>query len=282
MQTDAPDPELATDTQAAKCRHCGALADPRAEAMAALAEVREIGLVLLRMLGRQIEARGEAGAAEAEIVESASRSVRRTVALQLHIYEESRKTPEQKHAESLRRIDAQVRAQYRVRKAAIVSTVETAIRAHVAKHGGDAEQLLSDLNERLLDTDIMRVTTKAGFDALCLRICHDLEIVPRDTMLSDVSMYAAIHETKAEIDRVLAARVPPPGASLTAPDPEPYTGGPTKIGRHYFDATGRCVGEDPSAFDPPEEEWHPDMLNRPPVDLFAERLKHRNKPPDTG
>lgn len=255
----------------------GALADPRAEIMAVLGRLRDVGMAVAESLGRQVAALGTAGVAEGEMYEVVARSVRRTAALELRIYEDSRKTPEQRHAESLRRIDAQARAQYRERKAAIVRSVETAIQAHVAEHGGDAERLLSDLHERLLDTDIMRAATKAEFDAICLGICHDMEIVPHGTTLSDVSMYAAIDETKAEIDRVLAARVPPPGASLTAPD-EPYTGGPTKIGRHHFDATGRCVGEDP-----PEAAWSDEIVQRPPMDLFAERVKFQNsKPPDTG
>jgi hypothetical protein len=128
------------------CPECGALvggiADPRVEEMAVLAEVRDLGVVLLRALVRQAERTGEAGAAEQQMYDSVSRSVRRASAMRVRIYEDSVKSPERRHAENLRRIDAQVRAQVGTRKAAIVRKMENTIRAHVAEHGGDAERLL--------------------------------------------------------------------------------------------------------------------------------------------
>ena len=261
MDTVAANPGLSADAPAkgaaTVCSHCGGacpqcgarvggIADPRAEEMAVLAEVRDLGVVLLRALVRQAERTGEAGAAEQQMYDSVSRSVRRASAMRVRIYENSVKSPERRHAENLRRIDAEVRAQVGTRKAAIVRTMEDTIRAHVAERGGDTERLLCDMHEQLFDADIARVSTKREFDEFLLGLCHGMGIVPRDTTLSDVATRAAIHETKMEVDCLDADRIARNAAAAEQPfviSPKETRDYP-KIGPFTFNSAAAIVSKD--------------------------------------
>lgn len=208
-----------------------------------LSEFAEITMLLARAVGRRIAETGHAGQAEKDMLDEVGKSLRRTLALRKRFYDDSLRTAEQRHAENLRRIEVQARAQFRVRKAAVQRVIEDEIRLHVERTGmpGDAERLLSDMHERLFDADIARASTKRDFDAICLSICKSLGITPRDDTWSDALMASETHLTLMEMREAIAER-------------------------------------EAREVDPPESEWHPDVLNRPPADV----LKDRDAPPDTG
>jgi hypothetical protein len=218
MQSDAPDPGLSSDAaepgcgHRGCCPHCGARSgDPTDQNMAMLGELAEISMMLLRAVGRKVEATGEAGPADQEIIDSVGRTLRRTLAMHQRLYDDSRKTDKQREAESFRRIDAQVSAQGRMRRDLVRRKVEAEIAAHVARQGepGDAERLLGDMHERLLDTDIEWATTRAEISAICLDLCKGLGIAPRDEIWSDAMMAFETHATVEAMRADAAARVPP-------------------------------------------------------------------------
>jgi hypothetical protein len=107
MDTAPPDPGLAVDPAAAACPHCGAgcggVVDPTADNLALLGELAAINMRVVRIAARKVEAADDLDHGPAMVLEIASRTLRRTIALRQRLFRDSRKTPEQRDAEQARR-----------------------------------------------------------------------------------------------------------------------------------------------------------------------------------
>ena len=246
-----------------------------------LDELAECGMVMVRALRRKTAAAGGPDETMRKLMDGFGAGVRRTLALSQKIEDETRKTAEQRHAESLRRIEAQAMAKYRVRFTAIRKLVEDEVVAHAEQRGvpGLREQLLVDMHERLLDADIERATTQMDISAIILSICKSMGITPRKEIWSDALMAVEITRMRDDMVSAEAAREAREAAPAEVLVPEPQGPGEfVKIGGATFNPAGSFVCKDPP--EPDESTWPEDILHRPPIDLLAMRQKGR--PPDTG
>jgi hypothetical protein len=211
--------------------------------MAILAELNEILLAVGRAVRQRVTA-GSVSEIEMAMVNDVARGVRRTVALRQKLFEDSGRTEAERRADRLRRIDAEMRARLRQRRDHVLSAVDAEIRAYAERRGmpGEAERLMADLRERVVDADIARADTPEAVNALILGLCKDMEITPRNEIWSLALMRHEVSATKQEIDRVVASfppleevMKPPPPREKPAPRVYP------KIGPFTFGPTGEII-----------------------------------------
>jgi len=142
---------------------------------AALVEITGAGLAMVRILKRKVEAADDVAPEEVMSYELVSRSLRRTVALTKCIIDDSRKTPEQRAAEQLRREADQGRRAEAAEQARLEGKRDHAKRsvAAVIKREAcpsDREYLLADLHERLLHPDIDTALRREDVSAVAMRV----------------------------------------------------------------------------------------------------------------
>jgi len=245
---------------------------------ATLAEITGVGLVMMRILKRKIEAADDVAPAEVMSYELVSRSLRRTVALTKCIIDDSRKTPEQRAAEQLRREADQGRRAEAAEQARLEGKRDHAKRsaAAVIKREAcpsDREYLLADLHERLLHPDIDTALRREDVSAVAMRVLKDLRIAPRNETWSDALMAYEASVAHAELKRYEAERAAGEAAAAEGVDWRegvefsPPPGVETKRGRFTFGPDGAVSAEDPP--DPPQSAWPPGIVSG-------------RDPPDTG
>ncbi len=158
-----------------------------------LGVLARIGTAIVANIGQRFEASGgQIGHEDALVLEVVTRSVRKTIALRARLYADSRKTPEQLADERARRAEAAERARLREKR----DKVGRGLRRVVETEPGLSvrENLLSDMNERLLDPDIDIALTQQDVTAIVLGICRDFGIVPQNEIWSQAALRAGIAE----------------------------------------------------------------------------------------
>jgi hypothetical protein len=232
--TPAPFPHGAPETDEARTeRH-----------LAVLKELTEIGLTLARAVCAQ--ATGEAAPDAPPIVSTdlgltasrIARAVRQTVALEARLAEDRRAGQADRAAK--RAQETKVRAW--LRKAKVQDIVERAIEAQ--ETGDAAEDLLSDLAERLADPDDEAVFADRPLPDLVARICRDLGVTPPTGLWDDADWGIA------EPDAAFSSSVggPPPRNAVEGEAPLPR---PSQIGLGGVSPPPPCVLHGPP---PPTEE----------------------------
>lgn len=229
--------------------------------MAMLQELAEINLAVGNALRQQAVATGQAGPHDGPVLHEVNHGLRRTVALWKKLYDDSRKTDAERHAERMCRIDAEVRSRFRATRNFVQRALAAVARAEADERGvpEQAERLTNDLYERVVDADIAQADTPEAVRAIILRLCQDAGITPRNEIWSEALMRRRISETKAEVERVIAS-FPPPEAATTPPPPPPpkehrvYP----KIGPFTFGPTGAIIATD---VEPPD--WAKPYALRP-------------------
>jgi hypothetical protein len=250
-------------------------AETLAEQCAMLDELAGIATTVARTMGRQIEAAGRAEPAEAMALAEIIRAARRTIALRNKIVADSQLTGAEIAAALLHREAARAAAHLRVRKTQVRATLEELIEADAAAHGtppAEAERLVREVRERLLDADIERAFGVEDNSAIILGICKTLGITPRREIWSHRLMQTEISATAAKL-RDFETGLHDPGGPGSATGSLPPTsaglgngpgpgGSYPKIGRFNFDATGAIASVDPP--DEPVPYWLPAEARKPP------------------
>jgi hypothetical protein len=275
MHTAPPDPGLAVDPPAAACPHCGAgcggVADPTGMICAMLTELAGLNMRMVRLATEQAEAAGHLGHEQMVVQEIASRTLRRTLALTKRIYDDSRKTPEQRAAELAQRAEAAERARLRDKK----EKVQLSTEAFVKRESGrsDREDLLGDLRERLLYPDMETALRREDVGTIVMRVLKDLRLASKSDTWSEALMAYEISAANAEMTRMEAEREAGQAAAAAGVDWRegveftPAPGVVTKRGRFTFGADGAVVAEEPP--DTPQSAWPPGIVSG-------------RDPPDTG
>ena len=188
--------------------------------LAVLKELTEIGMRVARAV--EAQATGEA-APDAPVIVSTdlgltlsriARAVRQTVALEARLAEDRRAGQAQRAA----KLAQETKVRSWLRKAKVQDIVERAIEAQ--ESGDRAEDLLSDLAERLADPDDEAIFADRPLPELVTRICRDLGVTP-PTGLWD------------ETDWGIAPAATPPAVPEVRPDgldtdrPQTNGGGPS-------------------------------------------------------
>jgi hypothetical protein len=223
-----PEPEKARDAKAA-------------DDAAMLTELAGIGMRLARLVEANVEAKlaqdpaADLGRAD-QMFARLSRSIRQTLALKAKLAERGRKQAvatltemQQQQADDARQRSRKTR-------------VERAVTETIEAGRGDAENLLSDLYERLLDPDIEADLASASIGEIVAGICDDLGIPPDRKIWKDKGWYltegwqsrlpkpepapaapkesleAMRDRTIAEIEAVMASHAMPPPHPPTPPD----------------------------------------------------------------
>jgi hypothetical protein len=265
MDTAPPEPA------ASHCPHCGAGCDPTGLLCGILTKLAGLQMRLAEMKIERLLAAGDYNADDAMAVEVVSRNVRRTAALAKRFYEDSQKTPEQRAAEAARRAAAAERALLREKKHKVAVSAEAVIKRESGP--SDRENLLSDLNERLLYPDIETALLTQDVSAIVMRVLHDLGIAPKNEIWSTALMAHEIAAADAELSRFEAERKAGEAAMAAGGDWKegveftPPPGVVTKRGRFTFGPDGSVIAEEPR--DVPQSQWPPDIVGG-------------RDPPDTG
>jgi len=201
MMADDTDPALGVESDSARTE--------AAEDAAMLKELAQIGLRLARLVEENAESRmaldpatnlGRADQAFAKI----SRSVRQTLALKAKLAE-----IQEKHAAAVEK-----EAQERAADAARLHWQKTRLKRAVAETidvTPDAENLLSDLYERLSDPDIEADLASGSIGEMVAQICDDLGIAPDREVWSAKGWY---------LTEGWHARLPKPDSAAPATEPE--------------------------------------------------------------
>ena len=193
--------------------------------LAVLKELTEIGMRVARAV--EAQATGEA-APDAPVIVSTdlgltlsriARAVRQTVALEARLAEDRRAGQAQRAA----KLAQETKVRSWLRKAKVQDIVERAIEAQ--ESGDRAEDLLSDLAERLADPDDEALFADRPLPELVTRICRDLGVTPPTGLWDDADwgiapatppdMPGASSTSASEI------RVSPEGCDASDPDPPP-------------------------------------------------------------
>jgi len=270
MDIAPPDPGLAVDP--APCPHCGAggggVVDPTADNLALLGELAAINMRVVRIAARKVEAADDLDHGPAMVLEIASRTLRRTIALRQRLFRDSRKTPEQRDAEQARREAAAERARLSEKREKVRLSAEAMIRRESGQ--SDRENLFADLHERLLHPDIDIALTQQDVSTVVMRVLKDLGIAPKNEIWSDALMAYEISATHAEMTRIDAEREAAAAAGVDWREGVEFTPPPgveTKRGRFTFGPDGAVVAEEP--LEPPQSAWPPGIVSG-------------RDPPDTG
>jgi hypothetical protein len=153
--------------------------------LAVLKELTEIGMRVARAV--EAQATGEA-APDAPVIVSTdlgltlsriARAVRQTVALEARLVEDRRAGQAQRAA----KLAQETKVRSWLRKAKVQDIVERAIEAQ--ESGDRAEDLLSDLAERLADPDDEAIFADRPLPELVARICRDLGVAPPTGLWDD-------------------------------------------------------------------------------------------------
>jgi hypothetical protein len=194
-----PDPERAREASAASAA--------AAEDAEMLSELARIGMRLARL----VEANAEAKMAQDpacdlgrtdQMFARLSRSIRQTLALKAKLAELRAKRAAGVETEARQRQADAVRT--RRRKA----RVERAVAETIAAGRGDAENLLSDLHERLLDPDIEADLAAGSIGETVAGICDDLGLKPDREVWKDKGWYLT-ENWHARLAKAEAAAPPP-------------------------------------------------------------------------
>jgi hypothetical protein len=243
--------------------------DPTADNLAILAELAAIGLRVVRIAERKVQAADDLDHGPAMVLEIASRTLRRTVALRQRRFRDSQKTPEQRAAEQAQRLAALETARLGAKR----ETVKLGAEAVVRRESGpsDRENLLGDLRERLLYPDINLALRREDVSTVVMRVLKDLRIAPRNETWSDALMAYEISATHAAMQRIDAACAAGEAAAAEGVDWRegveftPAPGVETKRGRFTYGADGAVVAEEPP--DVPQAAWPPGVVSgRDPPD----------------
>jgi len=237
-----------------------------------LTELAEMGMDLARMLHRTAQVTGRTDGILLSL-EMVGRFVRRTLALHKKVYEDSCKTPAQRAAEEAQREAAAEAARLRDRSG------EVRRRGEGDDGPSDRENLLSDMNERLLGPAFQGPATREAANAFVLQQCQHAGIAPKDELWSEALMASEIAAERERVRRMAAERAAPAAASgwEAAAAEGSKVDGERKIGRFTFGPDGSVVAEEPP--DRPQSAWPPDVLGgRELPDL----LKRTRDPPDSG
>jgi hypothetical protein len=206
-----------------------------------LTELAGIGMRLARLVEANVEAKlAQDPAADLGRVDQMfarlSRSIRQTLALKAKLAEMGRKQTTAVETEGQQRQAAEARQRWRKARVerAVVETIEAG--------RGDAENLLSDLYERLLDPDIEADLAMGSIGEIVAGICDDLGIKPDRKIWQDKGWYLTEgwhsrlgkpqpapaepkeslevmrDRTIAEIEAVMASHAMPPPYPAKPPD----------------------------------------------------------------
>jgi hypothetical protein len=236
-----------------------------------LTDVAAMQVRLLRMKTERLEAAGDYTPADALSIEVISRNVRRTAALTMRLFEESKKTPEQRAAEQLRRAAVAERALLREKRHKVALSAEAVIKRESGP--SDRENLLCDMHERLLYPDIEIALLDQDVGTIVMRVLHDLGIAPKNETWSPALMAHGIAAANAELACFEAERKAGEAAMAAGKDWQegveftPPPGVVTKRGRFTFGPDGSVIAEEPR--DVPQSQWPPDIVGG-------------RDPPDTG
>jgi hypothetical protein len=254
--------------------------DPTADDIAMLGELAAIGMRMVRRAEQQVEAAGQLDQAQAVVLEIASRTVRRTIALRQRLFADSKKMPEQLAAERAQR--AVRAAEAARRRDENRQLVKRGFDVLVESGPSDRENLFADLYDRVVDHDIAMASTPEAIGAILLGMCRQIGITPTRETWSKALMAAEISATHAEIQRHDAERAAGQAAAARGEDWRDgveFSRPPdeaTTIGRFTFGPGGALLDEGPP--EGPETEWPPDIVGgRALPDLLRGR-----EPPDTG
>jgi hypothetical protein len=279
MDTAPHTPEPACDPpDGGFCPHCGAggagIDNPAKRHAEMLTELAEMGMDLARMLHRSAQVTGRTDGILLSL-EMVGRFVRRTLALHKKVYEDSCKTPAQRAAEEAQREADAAAARLRDRSG------EVRRRGEGDDGPSDRENLLSDMNERLLGPAFQGRATREMANAFIQQQCQRAGIAPKDELWSEALLAAEIKAQREQMrERAAAAAAPvaeqDSGWRAAAAEGSKVDGD-RKIGRFTFGPDGSVVAEDPP--DRPQADWPPDVLGgRDLPDL----LKKTRDPPDSG
>jgi hypothetical protein len=234
---DASSDTLSTDhrqnqgqDRAESCARCSRVTDRTERHLRMLEELAEIGMDLARAVRRQAleQAADEpAGAADRAdpierigggdlglIFSRIARAVRQTVALEARIEEERRAREQRAEAEQAQRAAVIEQDRKRRRKTQVKRAVEQVIEAEA--DGGEVEDLLAYLDERLEDDDVDADLAERPIGESVARICRDLGI-PLDWSRWEDEAWA--HEERGTIEEgraIAEAGTKPPGSPFAA------------------------------------------------------------------
>jgi hypothetical protein len=237
-----PEPEKARDANAASADAASADAADDAEM---LTELAGIGMRLVRLVETNVEAKlAQDSAADLgrvdQIFARLSRSIRQTLALKAKLAEMRRKRGAATETEMRQSQAAEARQRWRKAR------VERAVAETIEAGRGDAENLLSDLYERLLDPDIEADLAMGSIGEMVAGLCDDLGIKPDREIWKDKGWY---------LTEGWNARLPKPEPA----PPEPQEPIPIEVRRQRSLAAIEAVMAASHGIPPP---WPP----RPPDD----------------
>jgi hypothetical protein len=191
MNLDATGPQVSSEPPPHACPHCGAggcggAPDPAAENLEILSRINKVGAAILESMGRQHAAAGGFSHQEAVTYEIVSRATQRGVLLRERMVAESKRTREE--------------------RAAGIAAQAAGADWREGKARPNRENLLADLNDRLLDPDIDVALTQQDIFKIVLGICKDLGVTPKNEYWSDAMLTHEIFAAEAEIARYEAER----------------------------------------------------------------------------
>jgi hypothetical protein len=209
MNLDATGPQVSSEPPPHACPHCGAggcggAPDPAAENLEILSRINKVGAAILESMGRQHAAAGGFSHQEAVTYEIVSRATQRGVLLRERMVAESKRTREERAADRARRAEAAERAKLHDKRDKVRRGVKRQIEGDKARP--NRENLLADLNDRLLDPDIDVALTQQDIFKIVLGICKDLGVTPKNEYWSDAMLTHEIFAAEAEIARYEAER----------------------------------------------------------------------------
>ncbi len=194
--------------------------------LAVLKELTEIGMRVARAV--EAQATGEAAPDAPQIVSTdlgltlsrIARAVRQTVALEARLAEDRRAGQAQRAA----KLAQETKVRSWLRKAKVQDIVERAIEAQ--ESGDRAEDLLSDLAERLADPDDEALFADRPLPELVARICRDLGVTPPTVLWDETDWGIAPAATPPAVPGASSTsaseiRVSPEGCDASGPDPPP-------------------------------------------------------------